>query len=89
MKTENAINVAIISLRAFQMICIGLTITGFIWATSDLLLTTVLVEAPVTPLSVLLMLYGSLGTGLIEIVIRWLTRKQQGFLSAEESNVNG
>jgi len=51
-------------------------ITGFVWGSSDFLLMTVLVEAPVTPLSVLLMLYGVLGTGLSEAAIRFVTKKK-------------
>ena len=78
----------ILSLRGFQIICIGFAITGFIWATSDLLLTTVLAEAPVTPLSLLFMLYGTFGSILIEAVIRLLERqaKKRNFLGRKAEN---
>jgi hypothetical protein len=61
-------------LRTAQVLCIGLVLMGFVWSTSDLLLNTILVNAPVTPMSVLLMLYGLLGTFGIEAVIRLLNR---------------
>jgi len=66
----------ILGLRGLQVICIGATITGAVWGSSDILLTTVLVKVPITPLSVLLMLYGTMGTSLIEITIRWLSGKE-------------
>ena len=72
------------SLRTIQLLCIAATITGFVWATSDLLLTSVLVGAPVTPLSVLLMLYGVLGSGSIEAVIRLFNRKTKRFLPPKD-----
>lgn len=81
-------NYAILAFRALQILCISLAITGFIWASSDWLLMTVLVEAPVTPLSILLMLYGTLGTGLSEIAVRLLKRKT-GFLPETKVEANG
>ena len=79
----------ILSLRGFQVICIGFIITGFIWATSDLLLSTVLAEAPVTPLSVLFMLYGTFGSVLIEIIIRLLERQAKKGNFLKRSGANG
>lgn len=70
-------NYAVLSLRVVQLLCCAAIVTGFIWATSDLLLVTVLVEAPVTPVSVLLMLYGTLGTFLSEGIIRLFVKKKQ------------
>lgn len=67
-------NKLVFGLRGLQIICIGTTVTGFIWGSSDWLLTTVLVQAPVTPLSVLMMLYGTVGTGLIEGIVRRLSK---------------
>lgn len=67
----------VLPLRVVQLLCISCVITGFIWATSDLLLSTILVEAPVTPVSVLLMFYGSIGTLLSEAVIRLFRKKKQ------------
>jgi len=78
----------ILSLRGLQVISIGFAVTGFIWATSDLLLKTVLVEAPVTPLSVLFMLYGTVGTVVIEGIIRVLERQARkgNFLRGKQEN---
>lgn len=78
---------ASIVMRGFQLLCIASVVTGFIWASSDWLLLTVLVDAPVTPVSVLLMLYGTLGTVLIEAIVRWLNRgEQKDFLPETEGN---
>ena len=66
----------VLGLRVFQLICASSIITGFIWATADLLLTTILVDSPVTPLSVLLMVYGTLGIVLCEATVRLLSRNQ-------------
>jgi hypothetical protein len=67
---------SIIVLRLLQLLSVALTVTGFIWASSDYLLVTVLVGVPVTPLSVLLMLYGSMGSIVIEALIRVVRRKK-------------
>ena len=74
----------VIGLRSIQIICIGFTITGILWSTSDLLLATVLVNAPVTPLSVLMMLYGTFGAFLNEVAIRLMKRKKGDFLPQKE-----
>lgn len=73
----------ILGLRVVQLISVASVITGFIWSTSDLLLVSVLVGAPVTPLSVLMMLYGSVGLFVSELSVRLLRRKSKGFLSQE------
>lgn len=80
---------SVLGLRSMQVACLGAVITGFIWATSDYLLLTVLVESPVTPLSILLMLYGTLGTGLSEIVVRLLNRKNRFLDRKQEAAVDG
>lgn len=67
---------AIILLRLLQLLTVAMSVTGFIWASSDYLLATVLIGVPVTPLSVLLMLYGSVGTFVIEALIRVVQRKK-------------
>jgi hypothetical protein len=69
-----------LGLRFIQLVCVVSTITGFLWAMSDLLLVSVLANAPVTPLSVLLMLYGTAGSFCIEAVIRLLNRGAKRFL---------
>ena len=66
----------VIGLRVLQLLTIASAITGGIWASSDWLLLYVLVEAPVTPLSVLLIVYGIVGTIVCEAPIR-LLRKQE------------
>lgn len=65
---------AVLGVRAFQIICAAFFVTGFIWATSDWLLVTILVEAPVTPLSVLLMLYSTIGLVGSELTVRIMRR---------------
>lgn len=67
----------VLPLRVLQLVCIASVITGFVWASSDWLLLTVLVGAPVTPLSVLLMLYGTVGTFVSEVIVRILSKKKQ------------
>ena len=78
----------ITGLRGLQIICIGFAVTGLIWSTSDLLLSTVLVEVPVTPLSVLFILYGTVGSIVIEAIIRVLERqaKKGNFLGRKAEN---
>ena len=66
---------AIVGTRVIELICIAFTISGFLWATSDLLLIHILVESPVAPLSVLFMLYGTMGTVVSEAIARWLGRR--------------
>ena len=65
---------AIIGVRCLQMLCVAAMITGFIWSTADYLLATALVDSPVAPLSVLLMLYGTIGTLGTELSARLLSR---------------
>ena len=52
----------------------ALVITGILWAMTDMLLVTVLVESPVSPISVLFMLYGLFGSLITEVLARWLGR---------------
>jgi len=68
---------AVIAMRVFQLLCVGLLVSGFVWASSDYLLTTVLVDAPVTPLSVLLMVYGLLGIVCSEVSVRLVRRQNE------------
>jgi len=75
--------IALPCLRIIEILCVAVTITGFLWASSDFLVTSILVGVPVTPLSVLFMLYGFFGTGAIEIVIRLFNRKSKRFLPEE------
>lgn len=65
---------ALIITRLIQIASLAFVVLGFVWASSDLLLVTVLANAPVTPLSVLFMVYGLLGSVLSEGIARWITR---------------
>lgn len=65
---------AIIAVRSIEMLCIGLLITGTIWSTTDFLLLYVLTETLVSPFSILLMLYGTIGTFVTEITARLLAK---------------
>lgn len=65
----------VVSLRLIQLLATASFITGFLWAMSDWLLLSILVKAPVTPLSVLLMLYGTLGIALCEVSVRLINRR--------------
>jgi len=70
-------NKVALAFRVFQLICSTFFITGFIWASSDWLLLTVLVKAPVTPVSVLMMLYSSIGIAGSELAVRMARRQQK------------
>ena len=65
---------AIVAVRSIQLLCIGFVVTGFIWSTTDLLMVSVLVSSPVSPLSLLFMLYGTVGSFVTEASARWLAR---------------
>jgi hypothetical protein len=75
-KTTDFKTLAVLFLRLLQLLTVGMVFTGFIWASSDYLLATVLIGVPVSPLSVLLVLYGSVGSVLIEALIRVVQRKK-------------
>jgi len=68
-------NPAIIGVRAIELISMAFVISGFLWATSDLLLAHILVQAPVAPLSVLFMLYGTMGILVSETIARRLGKR--------------
>ena len=65
---------AMLATRLIQLLSIVLVLTGFLWASSDMLLITVLADSPVTPLSVLLMLYGFVGSLVSEVLARLISR---------------
>ena len=73
---EKYSNQAVLGLRVVQLLSVAFVIVGFIWSTSDLLLATILVKAPVTPLSVLFMLYGVVGAFSSEAAVRVVRRKK-------------
>ena len=66
----------VIGLRFAQFVAGALCIIGLIWGSSDWL-SQFLVDSPITPLSVLLMLYGFFGTVSIEAIIRLVQRKKE------------
>jgi hypothetical protein len=76
----NYSKVGIIGFRCVEILCIGAIITGFVWASSDYLLATILAKSPVTPASVLMIVYGSLGTFLCEVTIWIFKRAEKRFL---------
>lgn len=65
----------VLSLRFLQLLATALFIVGGIWCSSDWLTATVLVNAPVAPLSVLFMLYGFVGSASTEAAIRLVNRQ--------------
>jgi hypothetical protein len=66
----------IIALRFIQLMAIGVFVVGFIWGGSDFLNSLIPANSVVTPLSVLLMLYGAIGSLVIEVAIRVVRRKK-------------
>jgi hypothetical protein len=66
----------VLGLRFLQFLTVALAVTGFVWGSSDWLLATALVGVPMTPLSCLLMLYGGVGSAVIEGLIRVVQRKK-------------
>ena len=67
---------AILGLRTLQILSMALTVVGFIWASGDYLTSLFPANSVVTPTSVLLMLYGSVGSFGLEGIIRFLSRKK-------------
>ena len=65
---------AILATRVMQLLCMALVVVGILWASTDLLMVTVLVESPVTPMSLLFILYGFIGSTLTELLARCLAR---------------
>lgn len=67
-------NSALFGTRLIQVVCLSLMVIGFVWSSSDFLLLTILADSPVTPLSVMFMLYGLLGSVLSELMARWINK---------------
>jgi hypothetical protein len=65
----------VIGLRFLQLIASGMFAVGFIWGMSDFI-SSLLPGGPVTPFSVLLMVYGAVGSLVIEVAIRVVQRKK-------------
>jgi hypothetical protein len=66
----------VLGLRFLQLIAIATFVVGFIWGGSDFLSSLLPANGPITPLSVLLMLYGVMGSVVIEVAIRIVQRKK-------------
>jgi hypothetical protein len=66
----------IIGLRFLQLIAVGMFVVGFIWGGSDWINSLLPANSVITPLSVLLMLYGIIGSIVIEVAIRVVQRKK-------------
>jgi len=78
-------NSAILVTRLIQVLSLCLIITGFLWASSDVLLITVLEDSSVTPMSVLFMLYGFVGSVITELMARWIAKSD----SSQEKKPGG
>ena len=63
---------AVIGLRFVQLLAACMAIVGAIWGSSDFVMSLLPASSVVTPTSVLLMLYGFVGTAAIECAIRWI-----------------
>lgn len=66
---------AVVGLRLLQFIAFALVAVGLIWGLGDFI-TSLLPKGTSAPLSVLLILYGLVGSAMIEIPIRVLQRKK-------------
>jgi hypothetical protein len=66
----------VLGLRFLQLISISLFVVGFIWGGSDFISSLLPQDGPITPLSVLLMVYGIVGTLVIEVAIKIVQRKK-------------
>lgn len=81
----NMMEIGVLALRSMQFICISCLVVGFIWSTSDYLLLMVLTNIPVTPISVLLMVYGVFGVSAIQIIIKQFERRLEKKRNTEEN----
>jgi hypothetical protein len=66
----------VLGLRFIQLIAVGAFTVGFIWGGSDWVNSLLPQNSAVTPLSIVLMLYGVIGTVVIEGAIRIVRRKK-------------
>jgi hypothetical protein len=67
---------SIIVLRFIQLVAVSMFVVGFIWGGSSWINSILPKNSAVTPLSVLLMLYGVIGSLVIEGAIRVVQRKK-------------
>ena len=66
----------ILGLRFLQLIAVTIFVVGFIWGGTDWINSLLPKNSVITPTSVLLMLYGIIGTLVIEVAIRVVKRKK-------------
>ncbi len=65
---------AITGLRFVQVLALALVAVGFIWGLGDWI-DTLMPEGTDAPISLLLMIYGLVGSAMVEIPIRVLQRR--------------
>lgn len=75
-KTTDYKGTLTLGLRFFQVLTVAMVAVGFIWGAGDLILSMLPADSPITPLSCLLMLYGVIGSLIIEAAIRVVNRKK-------------
>ena len=66
----------ILGLRFIQLIAVSMFVVGFIWGGSDWISSILPENSVVSPTSILLMLYGIIGSVVIEVAIRIVQRKK-------------
>jgi hypothetical protein len=66
---------AILGFRFLQFFAMTLVAVGFIWALGDYI-NTLMPNGEQAPISTLMMLYGLIGTAMIEVPIKLLQRKK-------------
>lgn len=66
---------AITGLRFLQFVALALVAVGFIWGLGDYI-NSLMPGGESAPMSVLLILYGLVGSAMIEVPIRFLQRKK-------------
>jgi uncharacterized protein YneF (UPF0154 family) len=67
---------ALLGLRSLQIFSLATVIIGFIWSSGDYMTSLFPDNSVINPVSVLMMLYGTLGVAGSEGIIRFLTRKK-------------
>lgn len=66
----------VLALRFFQILTVAMVAVGFIWGAGDVIMAWLPADTAVTPLSMLLMLYGTIGSSVIEIAVRVVKGKK-------------
>jgi hypothetical protein len=75
-KPEPEKNNALLGFRTLQIFSLAIVVVGFIWSSGDYISSLFPENSIVNPVSVLMMLYGTLGAIGSEGIIRFLTRKK-------------